>query len=90
MLCGEIELSKLAHEVSALQRAVFDSNKIDAQADEFATAREEEIDQCTRQQAELAGQFSTASNITLRNNIILQANSLISRLKQLHASCAAP
>ena len=69
-----------------MQRGVLDATKVAAQADQLAAERQEEIDQCTRQQADLAEQMSAATNVTLRNNIILQSNSLISRLKQLHAA----
>jgi clan AA aspartic protease (TIGR02281 family) len=86
VLAGELELSKLAREVPALQRAVLDAGKEAARADELETARQDEIAQGTEQQAALAAQIAAATNASLRNNIILQSNALIARLKQLHAA----
>lgn len=86
VLVGELELGKLAREVAPLQRAVLDASKLLTQAEELEAQRQEEIDECTRRQAELAGQISTTTNSALRNNIILQSNALISRLKQLYAA----
>jgi aspartyl protease family protein len=86
VLTTEVELNKLAREVLPLQRAVLDAAKAAARADELETARQEEIDRCTQQHAELATQIASTTNSQVRNNIILQSNALALRLKQLHTA----
>jgi clan AA aspartic protease (TIGR02281 family) len=84
LLAEEIELTRLAKEVPALQRAVFDAAKGSAQAEQLEAARKEEIDQCTQQQALVASQLSAAASVQEHNKLVVQNNALMARLKQLH------
>jgi len=85
VLAREVELNKLAREVSPLQRAVLDASKTAARAEESATIRQEEIDRCTQQHAELAAQMASTTNSQARNNIILQSNALALRLNRSYS-----
>ncbi|MEI4902596.1 hypothetical protein Q8G48_29075, partial [Klebsiella pneumoniae] len=73
VLAGENELTNLAKEVPALQRAVFDSARVLAEAEQFDAQRKEEIDLCTRQQAILAAQLTATTSVQEHNKIVIQS-----------------